>query len=100
MFDKLFAVVELSFVDTHTLLWGQEQLCHDTNCKMLSTVHNFINMSQRFTCIINFSYNLVSLFETKTLYQLCDKQQSYCICYNMNIVYLYCSTVVSIGYLR
>ena len=22
MFDKLFALVELSFVDTHTLLWG------------------------------------------------------------------------------
>ena len=30
MFDKLFALVELSFVDTHTLLWGQEQLCYDT----------------------------------------------------------------------
>ena len=26
MFDKLFALVELSFVETHTLLWGQEQL--------------------------------------------------------------------------
>ena len=24
MFDKLFALVESSFVDTHTLLWGQE----------------------------------------------------------------------------
>ena len=24
MFDKLFALVELSFVETHTLLWGQD----------------------------------------------------------------------------
>ena len=33
MFDKLFALVELSlkFVDTHTLLWGQVRLCHDMN---------------------------------------------------------------------
>ena len=29
MFDKLFALVGLSFVDTHTLLWGHEQLSHD-----------------------------------------------------------------------
>ena len=36
------------------------------------------------------SYNLVYIFETITLYQLCDKQQSYCICYNMNnILYIY-----------
>ena len=69
MLDKLFALVELSFVDTHTLLWKQEQLCHDTNC-IFSTVHNFI---------INLSYNWVFLFETITLYQLCDNQQSYYI---------------------
>ena len=49
MFDKLYALVELSFVDTHTLLWGQEQLSHDTNCNFFSTVHNFINMSQILT---------------------------------------------------
>ena len=64
-----------------------------------STIHNLINMSN-ITRIINLSYNLVYLFETITLHQLCDKQQSYCICYYMNIVYLYCSSVVSIGYLR
>ena len=33
MFDKLFALVELSFVDTHTQIGAQEQLCHDTNGK-------------------------------------------------------------------
>ena len=70
MLDKLFALVELSFVDAHTLLWEQEQLCHDTNCNFFSTVHNFI---------INLSYNLVFLFETITLDQLCDNQQSYYI---------------------
>lgn len=26
MFDELFALVELSFIDANTLLWGQEQL--------------------------------------------------------------------------
>ena len=31
MLGKLVAPVELSFVDTYTLLWGQEQLCYDIN---------------------------------------------------------------------
>ena len=56
---------------------------------IFSASHNVINMSHRFTWIINLSYNLVYLFETIHLHQLCDKQQSYCICYYMNIIYLY-----------
>ena len=30
MFDKLFALVELSFVDTHTLLWVQNNVVIQT----------------------------------------------------------------------
>ena len=88
MFDKQFALVGLFLVDTHTLRWGHVQLSHDINCRFFSTVHNLINMSN-ITRIINLSYNFVYLFETITLHQLCDKQQSYCICYYMNIVFLY-----------
>ena len=41
----------LSFVDTHicTLLWGQEQLCHDVNRLIISDVQNFIGMLRRYT---------------------------------------------------
>ena len=42
MFDKLFAVVELSFVDTHTLLWGQKQLCQDINRKFFPLFKTFL----------------------------------------------------------
>ena len=37
MVDKLFALVELSFVDTHRLLWGQEQLRHDKFVPLFKT---------------------------------------------------------------
>ena len=100
MFDKLFVLVELSFVYTHivtTLGTGTIMSCY--KLQIFSTVHNFINMSHRFTWIINLSYYLVFLFETISLYQLYCNQQSYCICYYMNILYIYyCSTVVSIGF--
>ena len=42
MFDTLFALVELSNVDQHTLILGQEQLCLDVNSKffpLLKTVY-------------------------------------------------------------
>ena len=67
MVDKLFALVELSFVDTHTLLWGQEQLRHDKFVPLFKTL---------LACHKDFQ-NLVFLIETITLYQLCDDQQSY-----------------------
>ena len=61
MFDKLFVLVELFFVDIHTLLRGQEQICHDTNCDFFS---QFITLLTRHTdlselstlVIIKFSY--------------------------------------------
>ena len=91
MFDKLFALVELSFVNTHTLLWGEEQLIMTVMIQSAKFFPLFITL---FTCHTNLFKlpelsTLVYLFETITLHQLCDKQQSYCICYYMNIVYLY-----------
>ena len=38
MLGKLVAPVELSFVDTYTLFWGQEQLCYDINRNFFSAV--------------------------------------------------------------
>ena len=72
---------------TYTTL-GARTIMSWYKLQIFSTVHNFINMSHKFTWIINLNYNLVFLFETISLYQLCDKQQSYCICYYTNIVYL------------
>ena len=89
MFDKLFALVELSFVDTHTLTLGTG-LYHDINrnffplFKTLLPCH--IDLLELST---NVDYqNLVFIFETITLHQLCDNQQPHLYIY-MNLVYLY-----------
>ena len=53
MLGKLVAPVELSFVDTYTLLWGQEQLCYDINRKVFFPLFkNFICMSHRLTYLL------------------------------------------------
>lgn len=49
MFDRLFALLGISFIDTNTLLWDQEHFVCDVNNKSFAAVSIFISMSDIFT---------------------------------------------------
>ena len=51
-------------IHIHYFIYRNNYVMIQLNGKIFSPVNNFLNMSNRFTWIINLSYNLVFLFET------------------------------------
>jgi hypothetical protein len=65
MYAIWFKIQDLPVIDTRTLLWGNDNLWHDNNCKIFNTVQKFILNSERFfdcnilcTCIVKVLFGI------------------------------------------